>query len=41
MGEALIQLYSLQNDIRSLESDVLALIKENLDKSVKQGSNIN
>ena len=35
MGEVLILLYSLQNDVRSLESDILALINENLDKTVK------
>ena len=35
LGEVLILLYSLQNDVRSLESDGLALIIKNLDKSVK------
>jgi hypothetical protein len=35
MGDVLILLYSLQNDVRSLESDALDLILKNLDKIVK------
>jgi|WetSurMetagenome_2_1015567.scaffolds.fasta_scaffold242834_1 hypothetical protein len=35
LGEVLILLYSLQNDVRSLESDVLTLIIRNLNKTIK------